>query len=84
VNGYQVISGIDGLEAAIVKTGAQAVVVTSVKIPDDLVLQAQRICEAAGVKLLRMNIGFEEAMPAGARETAAAAAPGQDLTWDGD
>jgi UDP-GlcNAc:undecaprenyl-phosphate GlcNAc-1-phosphate transferase len=84
VNGYQVMSGINGLEAAIARTGAQAVVVTSLKIPDDRVLQAQRICETAGVKLLRMNIGFEEAMPAGARETAAAAAPGQDLTWDGD
>jgi UDP-GlcNAc:undecaprenyl-phosphate/decaprenyl-phosphate GlcNAc-1-phosphate transferase len=65
VNGYQVISGIDGLEAAIVKTGAQAVVVTSLKIPDDRVLQAQRICHAAGVRLLRMSIGFEGAMPAG-------------------
>ncbi len=65
MNGYQIISGIDGLEAAVAKTGAQAVVVTSLKIPDDRVLLAQRICEAAGAKLLRMNLGFEEAVPAG-------------------
>jgi UDP-GlcNAc:undecaprenyl-phosphate GlcNAc-1-phosphate transferase len=79
VNGYHIMSGIDGLEAAIGKTGAQAVVITSLKISDERVLQARRICAAAGVSLLRMNIGFEEAMSAGARDAADAAAPGRVL-----
>jgi UDP-GlcNAc:undecaprenyl-phosphate GlcNAc-1-phosphate transferase len=60
VNGYQVMGGIDGLAAAIAKTGAGAVVISSLKVSDERVRHAQEICDAAGVRLLRMNIGFDE------------------------
>jgi UDP-GlcNAc:undecaprenyl-phosphate GlcNAc-1-phosphate transferase len=64
VNGYEIICGLSGLKGAIAKTGAEAVVISSLKIPTDRVVQAGQICEAAGARLLRMSIGFEEAMPA--------------------
>ena len=64
VNGYAIICGIEGLEAALSSTGARAVVISSQTIPEERVLHAGRICAAAGARLLRMNIGFEDALPA--------------------
>lgn len=64
VNGFAIICGVDGLAEAIAKTGAGAVVISSQKVPDERVLQAQQTCESAGARLLRMNIGFEPAASA--------------------
>jgi UDP-GlcNAc:undecaprenyl-phosphate GlcNAc-1-phosphate transferase len=83
VNGYPIMSGLDGLGDAIAKTGAQAVVISSLKIPDARVLQAQAACRAAGVKLLRMNIGFEDSVPAGPDGNGVPAAPDRALAWNG-
>jgi UDP-GlcNAc:undecaprenyl-phosphate GlcNAc-1-phosphate transferase len=63
VNGYLIICDVNGLSGAITRTGAQAVVISSQKVTNERVLQARHICDRVGVRLVRMNIGFEEAMP---------------------
>ena len=63
VNGYPIMGGVAALGAALAATGARVVVISSLKIPEDRVEQARRTCDAAGARLLRMNIGFEEAAP---------------------
>jgi len=84
VNGFDVMCGLDGLETAITKTSARAVVTSSPRIPEDRVLRARQICDAAGARLLRMNIGFEEALPASRPEELAAGSPERDLAWNGE
>ena len=63
VNGYPIMGGVEVLGAALAATGARVVVISSLKIPEDRVEQARQACDAAGARLLRMNIGFEEAAP---------------------
>jgi FlaA1/EpsC-like NDP-sugar epimerase len=77
VNGYPIMGGVEALGAALATTGARVVVISSLKIPEDRVAQARQTCEAAGAKLLRMNIGFDEAVPAGVPEGAPGAAQGE-------
>jgi UDP-GlcNAc:undecaprenyl-phosphate GlcNAc-1-phosphate transferase len=63
VTGYPIVCGVDGLDSALATTGARAVVISSPKIPEERMLQAQQVCDAAGARLLRMNIVFDEAKP---------------------
>jgi FlaA1/EpsC-like NDP-sugar epimerase len=84
INGFEILFGLDGLEDAIAKTGAEAVVISTPKIPEARVLQARRSCDAAGTRLLRMNIGFDEALPAVVAETVAADSPDQSPAWNGN
>jgi hypothetical protein len=64
VNGYPIMGGVEALDAALAATGARVVVISSLTIPEERVALARQTCETAGARLLRMNIGFEEAVPA--------------------
>jgi UDP-GlcNAc:undecaprenyl-phosphate GlcNAc-1-phosphate transferase len=60
VNGYPILGSVDHLDSAVARSAAKAVVVCSRKIPAGKVARVQRACEARGVRVLRMHIGFEE------------------------
>ena len=82
LNGSPILCGVDGLAEAIATTGAKAVVISSQKVTDERVLLAQRACARAGVRLLRMNIGFEEAVPATPDANGVQASPDRNLAWN--
>ncbi len=59
VNGYRVFGTLDSLEKLLEERPVKTVVVSSRKIPAENLHRAALICERAGVKLTRMQIGFE-------------------------
>jgi UDP-GlcNAc:undecaprenyl-phosphate GlcNAc-1-phosphate transferase len=63
VNGYPILGNVDQLDSALAHSAARVIVVSSRKIPDERVAQVRRICEARGLRLLRMHFGFEEVDP---------------------
>jgi UDP-GlcNAc:undecaprenyl-phosphate GlcNAc-1-phosphate transferase len=60
VNGYPILGNVDQTDAALTQSGAKVVVVSSQKIPEQKVAQAQRVCRARGARLVRMHIDFDE------------------------
>jgi UDP-GlcNAc:undecaprenyl-phosphate GlcNAc-1-phosphate transferase len=67
LNSFRILGPVERLEEYLRSTAAEAVVLSTTQIPAERVELARAICERAGVKLLRMDIRFDECdRPAGA------------------
>jgi FlaA1/EpsC-like NDP-sugar epimerase len=60
VNGVQIVGTLNELENAIRSLRAETVVVSTRKVPEERVAEARAACERAGIKLVRMQIRFDE------------------------
>jgi len=70
VNGVPIVGGLEDLERAIGSAGVRTVVVASRKVPEERIALARATCERHGVKLVRMEIRFEECGAEAARVVA--------------
>jgi len=78
VRGVQVVGGIGALEG-LLAGGAEAVILTSTKLPNDLVQTVRTACEEAGVPLLRFECVLNE-VPGAGRTKFRASVPSANLS----
>jgi hypothetical protein len=79
VGGLPVLGGLSELSAIVARTGAQAILVASEKIPGEKLQRTAEMCRGFNVGLYRLNLKFEAlyaAAPAAAMTTAAVPAGG--------
>lgn len=72
VHGYPVFGPPDALASLAAKRSVEAVVLASKKLAPERVDAVAALCRAKGLRLLRMEIAFEELAPAAAPDAAAA------------
>lgn len=60
LNGVRIVGSLSELEQAIRSLQAEAVVVSTPKVPPEKVAAARAACERAGAKLVKMEIRFDE------------------------